>query len=117
MLVARILASSAESFFNPSFAGFSVLKKYLSNQATSSSTLRIWWVSLRGPWGSPGKTTYFTVLLKYCKAREYDQLCAGGTLRSAEPWKLSTGAGTLSILKNGDLRMYNSGSSNGDLPK
>src|SRR5579863_5549089 len=96
-------ALSTESFLNASFSGFVVLNKYLSNHAASSSTLRIWCVSLFGPCGSPGKTTNFTGLPKYSSARKNDQLCAGGTLRSAEPWKISTGACTLSILKKGDF--------------
>src|ERR1043166_7065349 len=118
MFLARAASSSGEPFFTASFSVGAVLKKYLSNHATSSSTLRIWCVSLRGPCGSPGNTTNFTGTLPwYCSARKYDQLCAGGTFTSFVPWKISTGALILSILKNGDFFTYRSGSSNGDLPK
>ena len=52
--------SGISDVIRASFSGGEVLKKYWSNHATSSSTLRIWCVSLRGPCGSPGKTTNFT---------------------------------------------------------
>src|SRR4029077_20587207 len=86
MMFLRLRASARTEFLlKASFSGFAVLKKYLSKHATSSLTLRIWCVILRGLCGSPVNTTYFTVLSKNSRARKYDQLCAGGTLRSALP--------------------------------